>query len=75
MTREGDYDLADEGRQDQQAQDGGSAEAGQFVKDKHADLSVSIHMNSIPSPKWSGAQTFFYPNQPDNADFGVADPG
>ena len=24
-------------------------------------------MNSIPSPKWSGAQTFFYPNHPDNS--------
>jgi N-acetylmuramoyl-L-alanine amidase len=27
---------------------------------------VSIHMNSIPSPRWSGAQTFYFPNHQDN---------
>lgn len=69
MTREGDYDLA-------------SGDAHAYSKRKREDLQrrvalikerqpaavVSIHMNSIPSDKWSGAQTFFdSANHPDNA--------
>ncbi|SFJ89621.1 N-acetylmuramoyl-L-alanine amidase [Paenibacillus sp. UNC496MF] len=68
MTREGDYDLANEGTakiSKRKTED--LIQRAQFVKDKHASLLLSIHMNSIPSPKWSGAQTFFYPNQPENA--------
>lgn len=68
MTREGDYDLAEEGTSKiskRKTQD--LLNRAKFVKDKHASLLLSIHMNSIPSPKWSGAQTFFYPNQPENA--------
>lgn len=68
MTREGDYDLA-------------SGDANAYSKRKTEDLKrraalirdskpaafVSIHMNSIPSDKWSGAQTFFHPDaHPDN---------
>ncbi len=61
MTREGDYDLA-------------SGDAHAYSKRKTEDLKrranviqtsgaslfVSIHMNSIPSDKWSGAQTFYH---------------
>ncbi|MET3291474.1 N-acetylmuramoyl-L-alanine amidase CwlD [Brevibacillus fluminis] len=32
-----------------------------FVNANAPDFLVSIHLNSIPSPKWSGAQTFYYP--------------
>lgn len=68
MTREGDYDLA-------------SGDAHAYSKRKTEDLKrratlikehrptavISIHMNSIPSERWSGAQTFFHPdNHPDN---------
>ncbi|CAM4518282.1 N-acetylmuramoyl-L-alanine amidase [Paenibacillus endophyticus] len=68
MTREGDYDLA-------------TGDARAYSKRKTEDLKkrvalikgsnpaavISIHMNSIPSTKWSGAQTFFHPaNHPDN---------
>ncbi|MBW7452796.1 N-acetylmuramoyl-L-alanine amidase CwlD [Paenibacillus sepulcri] len=68
MTREGDYDLANEGTQKiskRKTED--LLRRAQFVKDQNASMLISIHMNSIPSPKWSGAQTFFYPNHPDNA--------
>ncbi|WP_274653955.1 N-acetylmuramoyl-L-alanine amidase CwlD [Paenibacillus humicola] len=68
MTREGDYDLAEDGTQKlsrRKTED--LTKRAQFVKDKQASLLISIHMNSIPSPRWSGAQTFFYPNHPDNA--------
>lgn len=68
MTREGDYDLA-------------TSDTRVYSKRKIEDLKkrvavieanqpaavISIHMNSIPSARWSGAQTFFYPtNHPDN---------
>jgi N-acetylmuramoyl-L-alanine amidase len=68
MTREGDYDLA-------------TGDARAYSKRKTEDLKkrvavikqsnpaavISIHMNSIPSAKWSGAQTFFHPgNHPEN---------
>lgn len=68
MTREGDYDLA-------------SGDANAYSKRKTEDLKrraalinesgasavISIHMNSIPAEKWSGAQTFYHPsNHPDN---------
>jgi len=68
MTREGDYDLADDGtRKTSKRKTEDLLNRVQFVKDEHASLLISIHMNSIPSPKWSGAQTFFYPNHPDNS--------
>jgi N-acetylmuramoyl-L-alanine amidase len=68
MTREGDYDLA-------------TGDVRAYSKRKTEDLKrrvavieqskaaavISIHMNSIPSTKWSGAQTFFHEgNHPDN---------
>ncbi|MBW7477514.1 N-acetylmuramoyl-L-alanine amidase CwlD [Paenibacillus oenotherae] len=67
MTREGDYDLAEEGtRKLSRRKTEDLVKRAQFVKEKKASLFISIHMNSIPSPRWSGAQTFFYPNHPDN---------
>lgn len=68
MTREGDYDLA-------------TGDANAYSKRKTEDLKrrasliresnpaafISIHMNSIPSDKWSGAQTFYNSSaHPDN---------
>jgi N-acetylmuramoyl-L-alanine amidase len=32
-----------------------------FINESAPDFAVSIHLNSIPSPRWSGAQTFYYP--------------
>ncbi|WP_025028073.1 N-acetylmuramoyl-L-alanine amidase CwlD [Caldalkalibacillus mannanilyticus] len=62
MTRETDTDLADEE----------SKRAGRrkvedlknrvkMINENNADLFISIHLNSIPSPKWRGAQSFFHP--------------
>jgi len=31
-----------------------------------ADFFISIHLNSIPSEKWHGAQTFYYPVREEN---------
>jgi len=65
MTREVDDDLAD------QAQKGSKKRADihervRIINSSHADLAVSIHLNAIPSPKWYGAQTFYYPAKLEN---------
>lgn len=65
MTREVDQDLADPGAKRRKSQD--LLRRVNFVRDKKADVLISIHMNSIPSSRWSGAQTFYYPRlHPDN---------
>ncbi|WP_126424823.1 N-acetylmuramoyl-L-alanine amidase CwlD [Brevibacillus marinus] len=69
MTREEDKDLA-------------SPEAGRlgkrksedirnrvrFVNEHSPDFLISIHANSFPSPRWSGAQTFYYPAYKESGD-------
>lgn len=73
MTREGDYDLAGndtKGYSKRKTED--LKQRVRKIEEKGADLFISIHMNSIPSNRWSGAQTFFYPSHKDNkplADF------
>lgn len=67
MTREGDYDLADSstrGYSKRKTED--LKQRVKVIEDKKADLFISIHMNSIPSNRWSGAQVFYYPNHSDN---------
>jgi N-acetylmuramoyl-L-alanine amidase len=67
MTREGDYDLADnntKGYSKRKTED--LKQRVRRIEEKGADLFVSIHMNSIPSNRWSGAQTFYYPNNENN---------
>ncbi|WP_310551862.1 N-acetylmuramoyl-L-alanine amidase CwlD [Paenibacillus glufosinatiresistens] len=69
MTREGDNDLAGEGTRGyakRKTED--LKQRVRTIEEKKADLFISIHMNSIPSARWSGAQTFYYPNHPDNAE-------
>jgi N-acetylmuramoyl-L-alanine amidase len=67
MTREEDKDLADpstKGFSKRKTED--LLKRAQFIQQQKADLFVSIHMNAIPSSKWRGAQTFYYPNHKDN---------
>lgn len=68
LTREGDYDLAKpdtKGASRRKTQDL-LQRAEKLGGDKKIDLAISIHMNAMPSPQWSGAQTFFYPSNPEN---------
>lgn len=68
MTREEDKDLAGadtKGFSKRKTEDLKSRV--RFVEEKQADLLISVHMNSIPSPRWSGAQTFYYLNHGDSA--------
>lgn len=67
MTREGDYDLADpntKGYSKRKTED--LKQRARLIEDKKADLFISIHMNSMPSNRWSGAQVFYYPKQEEN---------
>ncbi|MFJ5625119.1 N-acetylmuramoyl-L-alanine amidase CwlD [Peribacillus loiseleuriae] len=60
MTRESDKDLADEGTKgvrNRKREDLHNRVA--FINESNADLFLSIHLNSIPSKKWKGAQTFY----------------
>lgn len=67
LTRETDTDLADEqlrGFSNRKSQD--LRRRLQFIHDQDADLFITIHLNSLPSKRWRGAQTFFYPRFEEN---------
>lgn len=68
MTREEDTDLADEdtkGLSRRKTED--LRKRLQMINESEADFYVSIHLNAIPSPKWSGAQTFYAGHLTENA--------
>lgn len=67
MTREEDRDLADpdtKGYKKRKTED--LKQRVRFIEEQQARLFISIHMNSIPSPRWRGAQTFYYLNHGDS---------
>jgi N-acetylmuramoyl-L-alanine amidase len=60
LTREEDVDLADEdtsGYSRRKAED--LKKRAKLINESEADLFLSIHLNAIPSARWSGAQTFY----------------
>ena len=60
LTREEDVDLAEEdttGYSRRKAED--LKKRVKIINESEADLFLSIHLNAIPSAKWSGAQTFY----------------
>lgn len=67
MTRETDTDLADEGTKGlsrRKTED--LMRRLDIINESDADLFISIHLNAIPSPRWSGSQTFYSPSHPEN---------
>lgn len=67
MTREGDYDLADEGTKglsNRKIED--LKKRIEISNNSKADFFISIHLNSTTSSTWRGAQTFYYPVREDN---------
>ncbi|MFC4075376.1 N-acetylmuramoyl-L-alanine amidase CwlD [Salinithrix halophila] len=70
MTRETDRDLADEHVKSRKSQD--LIRRAELVKKSRADAFISIHLNAIPSPRWKGAQTFYYPTLEANKKLAVA---
>lgn len=64
MTRETDADLAapeTKGLSRRKTED--LLARARLVNEKGADLLISVHANSIPSPRWFGAQTFYHPGR------------
>lgn len=63
MTREADVDLSDPGSGsllEKKRQD--LARRAAYANERKAELLLSIHVNSFPSSKWWGAQTFYLRN-------------
>ncbi len=63
-VRDGDYDLAQNARNPSGSRK--TADLRERVTQANevdADLYISLHANSFPSPRWSGAQTFYYPGK------------
>ncbi|PLS10350.1 N-acetylmuramoyl-L-alanine amidase CwlD [Neobacillus cucumis] len=68
MTREKDEDLADpdtRGYSRRKVED--LKKRLKMINHTDIDLFVSIHLNAIPSSRWSGAQTFYAPHYKENA--------
>lgn len=68
MTREEDKDLAKKstsGYSKRKTED--LKKRLNIINESDADLFISVHLNSIPSPRWSGAQTFYAPHYKENA--------
>ncbi|WP_418791457.1 N-acetylmuramoyl-L-alanine amidase CwlD [Phosphitispora sp. TUW77] len=59
MTRTTDIELNRQKREDLSMRVG-------MANSKNADLYISIHVNSFPSSRWRGAQTFYQKNQPES---------
>lgn len=61
LTREDSHDLADQdtkGIRNRKVED--LRNRVKFINESDASSFVTIHLNSIPSERWSGAQTFYY---------------
>lgn len=68
MTREKDEDLADadtRGYSRRKVED--LKKRLKMINSTDIDLFVSLHLNAIPSARWSGAQTFYAPHYKENA--------
>lgn len=62
MTREEDKDLASpEADKARRRKSEDIRNRVKLVNESAPDFLISVHVNSIPSPKWSGAQTFYSP--------------
>ena len=69
MTRDTDKDLAPpdmKGLRNRKVAD--LKERIKIINASNADLFVSIHLNSIPSPQWNGAQTSYNSKNKENAE-------
>jgi N-acetylmuramoyl-L-alanine amidase len=68
LTRYEDVDLASPGTKGFSRRKTEDLKArAAFIKEKNADLFLSVHLNAIPSPQWYGPQTFYTLKHPDNA--------
>lgn len=62
MTREKDKDLADEGTRGYSRRKVEDLKKRlEMINNSGSDFYISVHLNAIPSARWSGAQTFYSP--------------
>lgn len=67
MTRETDKDLAsDSTKKIAQRKSEDIRSRLKMIDDKKADFFITIHLNALPSSRWKGAQTFYYPSFDEN---------
>ncbi|KMK74919.1 N-acetylmuramoyl-L-alanine amidase CwlD [Alkalihalobacillus pseudalcaliphilus] len=67
MTREEDVDLAGENTHKiRKRKQEDLKRRADIINESDADLFLSLHLNAIPSPKWSGAQVFYQKATPGN---------
>lgn len=57
LTRESDKDLADSDAYYRKKSD--LENRAKLIENSNVDMFISIHLNSYPSSKWSGAQVFY----------------
>jgi N-acetylmuramoyl-L-alanine amidase len=68
MTRTIDTDLADQGTKGYSRRKVEDLKNRlKMINESDNDFFVSIHLNAIPSARWSGAQTFYAPHHKENA--------
>ncbi|WP_066390249.1 N-acetylmuramoyl-L-alanine amidase CwlD [Neobacillus mesonae] len=68
MTRETDKDLADPGTRGYSRRKVEDLKKRlEMINNFDNDFFASIHLNAIPSVRWSGAQTFYAPHHEENA--------
>jgi N-acetylmuramoyl-L-alanine amidase len=68
MTREEDKDLADKntkGYSRRKTED--LINRADFINESKSNLFITVHVNSIPSARWRGAQTFFSSTHADSS--------
>ncbi|RDW18627.1 N-acetylmuramoyl-L-alanine amidase CwlD [Oceanobacillus chungangensis] len=67
LTREEDKDLAAEGTSGLSRRKSEDIRNRlQFIHSHEADFFLTIHLNALPSKRWRGAQTFYYPSLEEN---------
>ncbi len=66
LTREDDTDLAGDISGFSKRKSADIRKRLDIIHEKEADLFITIHLNALPSSRWSGAQTFYYPSMPEN---------
>lgn len=65
MTREVDEDLVQNRKKGQMKREDIHRRV-KIMNESNADLAISLHLNAIPSPRWYGAQTFYFPAKKEN---------
>jgi len=72
MIRDGDVDLGGGVGTLRNQKRTDLARRVEIANQSGADIYLSLHANSFPSPRWSGAQTFYYPGKQDGEALAVA---